>query len=115
MDFLRNRPSDVMKTSKARVQSVPLNLHWSVSLRRRESVSVLLGRLDASESLRVAERTLIDPELQTASELVGSAKIIEQDFTIGPGDADWVARVIRDDLHNVYEGIGFDAACNFAP
>ena len=36
-------------------------------------------------------------------------------LTVDTGEADGVAHIILDDLHNVYEGIGFDAAYNFAP
>jgi hypothetical protein len=55
------------------------------------------------------------PELQPAAELLGSAKMLGHDLTVDTVDADGVAHIICDDLHNVYKGIGFDAAYNFAP
>jgi len=36
-------------------------------------------------------------------------------LTVDPRNADGVAHIIRDDLHDIYEGCGFDAACNHAP
>lgn len=43
------------------------------------------------------------------------AKTLTEDLTIDPRNADGVAHIIRDELHNVYEGCGFDAACNYVP
>jgi hypothetical protein len=42
-------------------------------------------------------------------------KTLDQDLIVDPRKADGVAHIIRDDLPNVYEGCGFDAACNFVP
>jgi len=42
-------------------------------------------------------------------------KVLDRDLTIEPGKAGKVAHIIRDELHNVYEGCGFDAACSFVP
>ncbi len=42
-------------------------------------------------------------------------KTLEKDLTIDPRKAEGVAHIIRDDLHNVYEGCGFDAACDYVP
>jgi hypothetical protein len=74
-----------------------------------------LGRLDASEPHGEAERMFTSPELQPAAELLGAAKMLGHDLTVDTGDADGVAHIIRDDLHNVYKGIGFDAAYDLAP
>ena len=43
------------------------------------------------------------------------AKKLTQDLTVDSRNADGMAHIIRDDLHNVYEGCGFDAACNYVP
>ncbi len=43
------------------------------------------------------------------------AKTLTEDLTIDPRNANGVAHIIRDSLHNVYEGCGFDAACNYVP
>jgi hypothetical protein len=40
-------------------------------------------------------------------------KVLEKDLTIIPDQG--VAHVIVDDFQDVYEGCGFDAACNFVP
>lgn len=40
---------------------------------------------------------------------------LRQDLTIDTRKAGGVAHVIRDELHNVYAGCGFDAACNYIP
>jgi hypothetical protein len=40
---------------------------------------------------------------------------LTQDLTIEPTRAKGVAHIVRDELHNVYEGCGFDAACNYVP
>lgn len=42
-------------------------------------------------------------------------KTLDRDLTIEPGKAQDTAHIIRDELHDVYEGCGFDAACNFVP
>ena len=42
-------------------------------------------------------------------------KTLPEDLTIDPRKANGVAHIIRDNLHNVYEGCGFDAACNYVP
>ena len=43
------------------------------------------------------------------------AKTLDQDLTVDPRNANGLAHIIRDELHNVYEGCGFDAACNYVP
>ena len=43
------------------------------------------------------------------------AKPLGQDLTIDPRNAGGVAHIVRDELHNVYEGCGFDTDCNFVP
>jgi len=40
---------------------------------------------------------------------------LTKDLTIDPRKAAGVAYVMRDDLHNVYEGCGFDATCDHIP
>lgn len=42
-------------------------------------------------------------------------KTLDKDLTIEPRKAGGVAHIIRDNLHDVYEGCGFDAACSFTP
>lgn len=42
-------------------------------------------------------------------------KVLTKDLTIDPRKAKGVAHIIRDELHDVYEGCGFDAACNYVP
>jgi len=42
-------------------------------------------------------------------------KRLRQDLMVDPQQSNGVAHIIRDDLHNVYEGCGFDAACNYVP
>ena len=42
-------------------------------------------------------------------------KELTKDLTVDPRKAKGVAHIIRDDLHNVYEGCSFDAACNYVP
>jgi len=43
------------------------------------------------------------------------AKTLDKELTIEPGKAGSVAHIIRDELHNVYEGCGFDATCSYVP
>jgi len=43
------------------------------------------------------------------------AKKLNRDLTVDPRNADGVAHIVRDELHNVYEGCGFDQACNYVP
>jgi hypothetical protein len=43
------------------------------------------------------------------------AKTLDQDLTVDPRNAGGLAHIVRDELHDVYEGCGFDAACNFVP
>jgi len=42
-------------------------------------------------------------------------KTLTKDLTIDPRKADGLAHIVRDNLHDVYEGCGFDAACNYTP
>jgi hypothetical protein len=42
-------------------------------------------------------------------------KTLDRDLTVEPGSVEGVARIVRDELHDVYEGCGFDAACNYVP
>jgi hypothetical protein len=42
-------------------------------------------------------------------------KTLDKDLTIEPGKARNVAHIVRDELHDVYEGCGFDKACNYMP
>ena len=43
------------------------------------------------------------------------AKKLTKDLTIDPRLSAGVAHIVRDDLHDVYEGCGFDAACSYVP
>ena len=43
------------------------------------------------------------------------SKTLPEDLTIEPTKSGGVAHIIRDNLHNVYEGCGFDKTCNFVP
>jgi len=43
------------------------------------------------------------------------AKTLNKELTIEPGKSGGAAHIIRDELHNVYEGCGFDATCNYVP
>jgi hypothetical protein len=43
------------------------------------------------------------------------AKTLTRELTIDPRKANGVAHIVRDGLHNVYEGCGFDKACNYVP
>jgi hypothetical protein len=40
---------------------------------------------------------------------------LTKDLTIDPRRANGVVHIIRDDLHDVYEGCGFDLACDYIP
>lgn len=42
-------------------------------------------------------------------------KVLDRDLTIDPRRSGGVAHIVRDALHNVYEGCGFDATCSFVP
>lgn len=42
-------------------------------------------------------------------------KVLDRDLTVDPRRSGGVAHIVRDALHNVYEGCGFDAACDFVP
>ncbi len=42
-------------------------------------------------------------------------KTLTEDLTVEPTKAGGVAHIMRDELHNMYEGCGFDAACNYVP
>jgi hypothetical protein len=43
------------------------------------------------------------------------AKQLTKDLTVDPRNSNGVAHIVRDDLHDVYEGCGFDKACNYVP
>jgi len=40
---------------------------------------------------------------------------LTKDLTIDPRRANGVVHIIRDDLHNAYEGCGFDLSCDYIP
>ncbi len=42
-------------------------------------------------------------------------KTLDKDLIIDPRNSDGIAYITRDNLHNVYEVCGFDAACNYTP
>jgi hypothetical protein len=43
------------------------------------------------------------------------AKRLTKDLTVDPRNNYGTAHIVRDDLHNVYEGCGFDTACSYVP
>ena len=59
------------------------------------------------------------PELGSKLKLPDGFKFevvtLTKDPTVDPRKADGLAHIIRDDHHDVYEGCGFDAACNYTP
>ena len=42
-------------------------------------------------------------------------KTLTRDLAIDLRNANGLAHIIRDNLHDIYEGCGFDAACNYIP
>ena len=43
-------------------------------------------------------------------------KTLDRDFTLAPpASTGYLAHAIADDLQNVYQGCGFDDACNYNP
>jgi hypothetical protein len=40
---------------------------------------------------------------------------LSKDLTVDPRNNYGTAHIVRDDLHNVYEGCGFDTACSYVP
>jgi hypothetical protein len=42
-------------------------------------------------------------------------KTLTKDLTIDPRKANDVAHLVRDNLHDIYAGCGFDAACSYIP
>lgn len=40
---------------------------------------------------------------------------LAKDLTVDPRNAYGNAHIVRDDLHNIYEGCGFDTACSYVP
>jgi hypothetical protein len=63
--------------------------------------------------LRQASSDRVDAKLLAGC--IFEVKTLTKDLMIDPRNADGVAHIIRDDLHNVYEGYGFDATCNYVP
>jgi hypothetical protein len=59
------------------------------------------------------------PELGSKLKLPDGYKFevvtLTKDLEIDPRRANGLAHIIRDDLHDVYEGCGFDATCNYVP
>jgi len=43
------------------------------------------------------------------------AKRLTKDLTVDPRNNYGTAHIVRDDLHNAYEGCGFDTACSYVP
>jgi len=71
--------------------------------------------------------TEVDAELtfEQLTELRGKLKLppgwtfetqrLSKDLTVDPRNNYGTAHIVRDDLHNVYEGCGFDTACSYVP
>jgi hypothetical protein len=57
----------------------------------------------------------LDSALKLPDEYRFEAATLRQDLTIDTRKAGGTAHIIRDELHNVYVGCGFDAACNYIP
>jgi hypothetical protein len=59
------------------------------------------------------------PELASKLDLPAGwafeAKRLAKDLTVDPRNNYGTAHMVRDDLHNVYEGCGFDTACSYVP
>ena len=70
---------------------------------------------EVNPRLTFADLPLLAGQLQLPAGWTFAAKTLTSDLTIDPRKADGVAHIIRDNLHNVYQGCGFDAACNYAP
>ena len=74
----------------------------------------LIGKYDkAAEHFARLVAALEKPDKIGLDE--SSTKKLMKDLTIDPRNANGVAHIVRDDHHNVYEGCGFDNACNYVP
>lgn len=119
-------PSMLLSTIAAPME--PVQIHrLSKYLYRKGSTVFLMRAPDKKTWVMQSYATEVDPTLTLAKlPQIGSSlklppgwtfevKTLTEDLTIDPRNANGVAHIIRDALHNVYEGCGFDEACNYLP
>jgi hypothetical protein len=70
---------------------------------------------EVDKDLTFARLPQLGSKLKLPSGWKFEAKLLTKALTVDPRNAQGVAHIIRDDLHNVYEGCGFDAACSYVP
>jgi hypothetical protein len=73
-----------------------------------------LGQIDPN--LTFDQLPQLDSKLNLPEGYKFEVKTLTQDLTIDLRKApDNTAHIVRDELHDVYEGCGFDHACNYTP
>jgi len=70
---------------------------------------------EVDKSLSIAQLPKLGGRLQLPAGWKFEARTLTKDLTVAPVNANGMAHIIRDDLQNVYEGCGFDRACNYIP
>jgi hypothetical protein len=70
---------------------------------------------EVDKNLTFDQLPQLGSKLKLPSGYTFEVKTLTEDLTIDPGKANGVAHLIRDDLHDMYEGCGFDQTCNYVP
>lgn len=70
---------------------------------------------EVDKNLTFAQLPQLGSKLKLPTGWKFEAVALKKDLTVDPRRSGGVAHVTRDDLHNVYEGCGFDATCNYTP
>lgn len=70
---------------------------------------------EVDKSLTLAQLPQLGSKLKLPPGWTFEVKTLAEDLTIDPRKSLGLAHIVRDDLHNVYEGCGFDETCSFVP
>jgi len=115
-------PEQVRNALSAPYVAVEMHLEWRFSY-RKGSMAFFLHSPDHKTWVMQSYTTEVDAELtfEQLSELGGKLNLppgwifeahrLSKGLTVDPRNAYGTARIVRDDLHNVYTGCGFDTTC----
>lgn len=124
-------PGQVRNAMSAPYAGVEIHLESRYVYKKGSSVFLLRAPNDNKHGGKTwvmqSYSTEVDSELtlDQLPELRGKLKLppgwtfeeqrLSKDLTVDPRNNYGTAHIVRDDLHNVYEGCGFDTACSYVP
>ena len=72
-------------------------------------------RNEVDKSLTTAQLPQLGGRLKLPTGWKFEARTLTKVLTVAPVNANGIAHITRDDLHDVYEDCDFDRACNYIP